>query len=135
MKYKVEEEIGRGASAKVYRCQVLDGLNGQPSSGSFAGSMVALKWVQTDPRRFPTFFRELATLQHLGRHTNIVQMGHCWSSKDTGTLVLELELVVGGDLQQFISSIGRLSEATAVRFGADIASGMGHIWSRGFAHR
>ena len=130
-RYSVDERLGAGQFGTVYKCQQLN----DPPPGE--KGILALKWVSgvVDRKLFDNLTREVQVLFRIGRHDNVVSIRNSWCSAKRGSLAIILEYCGGGDLRDYLQSQGRLTEATAKRFGRQIASGMDFIWSKGCIHR
>ncbi len=120
------DEIGRGASGRVYRARQRR-LNRE----------VALKLLDAAPddrdarRRFE---RELEITVRLGSHPHIVQVLDAGQSTD-GRPYLAMELFERGSAGDWLARYGPFSAADAVRAGAAIADALAAAHRAGVLHR
>ncbi|OGR33084.1 MAG: hypothetical protein A2091_02700 [Desulfuromonadales bacterium GWD2_61_12] len=117
--------LGRGAMGVVYRGldRVLD-------------REVALKelplMLATDPDFAERFRQEARTLAQLS-HSGIVQIFDL--IEDRGRLLLAMELVHGGCLEDLLRERGALTVAEAARYGHHLAEALSYVHARGVIHR
>ena len=121
--YRIDREIGRGATAHVYRATDVNG-----------GRAVALKVPHADPgpdtiRRFLREVRLTARLVH----PNVVAV--LGGFEHAGLPWLVLQLVDGVSLGEIIDAGGPLPLTDAVRHGKDLASALAFAHARGVLHR
>ncbi|MFO7587303.1 MAG: protein kinase [Gemmatimonadota bacterium] len=122
--FEVEEEIGRGGMARVFRAR--DRKHGR---------QVALKVLE--PRIAVTlgadrFLREIAIASRL-QHPNIVPLYD--SGADGGLLWYSMPLVEGESLQQRIDRLGALPVDDAIRITREVAGALEYAHAKGVVHR
>jgi TolB-like protein/Flp pilus assembly protein TadD/tRNA A-37 threonylcarbamoyl transferase component Bud32 len=123
-RYRIEQEIGRGAGATVYRA--LDIRHGRA---------VALKLLHPDlgaalgPARFQREIRTLARLQH----PHILPLFD--SGEVAGRLFYTMPLVPAGSLRDRLAREGPLPVADALRLGGQLASALTCAHGLGVIHR
>ncbi len=123
--YTIEEEIGRGGMATVYRA-TQKSLNRE----------VALKLLPAqfthDKKFIERFHKEARTAASLN-HPNIVTI------YDEGTIsdvhFISMALISGEDLSKKIKSNGPLSENELISYIAPIADGLSYAHAKGMVHR
>ena len=113
--YRIEEELGRGGWATVYRGHDLK-LD-RPVAVKVLSQQFAL-----DPARIKRFRNEAKTLARL-RHDNIVLV-HDYIEADDSTHLIVMEYVDGGSLSELLRRRGRLDEP-ALGLGWRMAAGPG----------
>lgn len=122
--YRIEGELGRGATARVYRAAGPD------------GRAVALKVILPDLALDEAFRRrfelEVSIAQRVS-HPNVVSVLD--SGKHDGVLWLTQELVAGGSLVERLAADGALSVAEAVRIVEEVAAGLEAVHAAGLVHR
>ena len=123
-RYRVDRELGQGAMGAVYECTDLR-----------LGRRVALKALHTELLAHPTArarmeaeARALAAIQH----RNVVEIRNIIEYQ--GVLLLELELVTGGNLAQRIAQRG-VDGHSALPLAVAILSGLAAIHRVGLVHR
>ena len=122
--YELREEIGRGASAVVFRAW--DHKLRRP---------VAIKVLRPDVVAFSgseRFSREIATVAALS-HPHIVALHD--SGEAAGTLYYVMPLVDGESLRQRLRRERQLPLDDALRITRDVASALQHAHDRGLVHR
>jgi WD40 repeat protein len=121
--YDIEEEIGRGAAAVVYRARQ-----------HHLGRYVALKVIPAGPHLSPDirerFRREAETIARL-QHPNIVQVYDVGEQNDC--LYLALELVEAGGLTSWLGV--PLPPVDAARLIATLATAIDYAHRQGVVHR
>jgi serine/threonine-protein kinase len=122
-RYRLEERLGRGGSATVWRARDLD-LGRQVAVKVLDGSSAELGSLSR-------FRREGELLARLS-HPNLVPV--FGSGVDGDTPFLVMELVDGRTLRSLLDE-GPLPEADGVRITADIAAGLGVAHAAGIVHR
>lgn len=124
-RYLPGAELGRGAMGVVYRAldRVLE-------------REVALKELPlvlaTDTGFAERFRQEARTLAQLS-HPGIVQIYDL--IEDRGRLLLAMELVHGGCLEDLLHERGALTVAESARFGRHLAEALAYVHARGVIHR
>jgi len=123
-RYRLDEVIGRGAWATVYRARDLS-----------KNLDVALKLLAPELRghghSVQRFLEEARTLEHL-HHPNVVTVRDCGQSGRSVFMVLELG---GRALSEEIVREAPIVPARAVRIALQICDGLGAAHDRGFVHR
>ncbi|MFL5700772.1 MAG: Stk1 family PASTA domain-containing Ser/Thr kinase [Ktedonobacteraceae bacterium] len=124
-RYKLQEPIGRGGMATIYRGQDLR-----------MDRVVAIKVLRevysTDPKFVTRFQREAKAASAL-QHPNIVQV-YDYGQTD-GNYFIVMELVEGTDLRRYLRSRGVLAVDRAIIIAHDVALGLGAAHRRGIVHR
>jgi tRNA A-37 threonylcarbamoyl transferase component Bud32 len=124
--YQLIEEIGRGASATVWR--------GREQA---TGREVAIKVLHEEhmeyPRAVARFLQERSILLSL-RHDNIVRVRDLIVTSD-GTLALVMDLVHGGNLRDYLVQRGTLPTGEAATLLAQVADGLNAAHVRSVVHR
>lgn len=124
-RFRVEEIVGRGGMAIVYRAHDMR-----------THQTVALKVLreeyEDDPEYRQRFEREADVCRRLN-HPNIVNM--IASGSVGGISYIALEYVDGTTLKDVISKSGRLEQAEAVRCTLQILAALSHAHQRGVIHR
>src|SRR5256885_11541105 len=124
-RYKLQDPIGRGGMATIYRGQDLR-----------MDRVVAIKVLRevysTDPKFVTRFQREAKAASSL-QHPNIVQVYDYGQSE--GNYFIVMELVEGTDLRRYLRSRGVLAIDRAVIITHDIALGLGAAHRRQIVHR
>ncbi|GAC1378167.1 MAG: hypothetical protein NVSMB33_01660 [Ktedonobacteraceae bacterium] len=124
-RYKLQDSIGRGGMATIYRGQDLR-----------MDRVVAIKVLRevysTDPK-FVTRFQQEAKAASSLQHPNIVQV-YDYGQTD-GNYFIVMELVEGTDLRRYLRSRGILAIDRAIIIAHDVALGLGAAHRRGIVHR
>ncbi len=123
-RYELEEEIGRGGMATVYRAH--DVRHGRQVAVKVLLEDVA-SWLGAD--RFLQEIRIAAQLQH----PHILALHD--SGDAGGLLYYVMPLVQGESLRQMLVRRGRLDFDEAVAITDEIADGLGHAHRNGIVHR
>jgi tetratricopeptide (TPR) repeat protein len=123
--YAVEELLGRGGMAAVYRCR------------DERGEPVAVKWLDhPSPALQERFAREIASLARVGHPSIVRYLGHGTAERRP---YLVMEVLDGDDLRLWSHRLRRLPaiergdrvRALAVR----LAGALGYLHERGLVHR
>lgn len=124
-RFRVEEVIGRGGMAIVYRAFDLK-----------EHQTVALKVLreeyEDDPEYQERFKREAEVCGRLN-HPNVVNMID--SGKVGGVSYIAIEYVDGETLKELITRSGRIEQEQAVRYALQILAALAHAHQRGVVHR
>src|SRR6266700_5383603 len=124
-RYKLQDPIGRGGMATIYRGQDLR-----------MDRVVAIKVLRevysTDPKFVTRFQREAKAASAL-QHPNIVQVYDY--GQTNGNYFIVMELVEGTDLRRYLRSRGVLDIDRAVIIAHDVALSLGAAHRRGIVHR
>lgn len=121
-RYRLQEEIGRGANGVVYRAW-------DPERKED----VAVKILtEIDPKKRARFRTEVRTLARL-RHPNLVTV--LAYGEHQGHLYLVMEFVAGGSLQDELSQRGALAVARAVELAHALAQAVAYAHSCAVIHR
>jgi serine/threonine protein kinase len=124
-RYQVQEVIGRGGTATIYRGRDLR-----------MERMVAIKVLRevysTDPKFVTRFYRG-AKAASLLQHPNIVQVYNYGQWE--GNYFIVMEFVEGTDLRRYLRPRGILDVARAVSIAHDIALGLGAAHRHNVVHR
>jgi serine/threonine-protein kinase len=125
-KYRIEEGIGLGACAAVYRAVCLR-----------TGRHVALKMLLhppgTDSLVAARFRNEASALDAL-RHGGVADLLDEGTAED-GCPFIVMELLVGQSLRDFIAECGPMSPREALIVAVRLAGILDHLHQRGFVHR
>ena len=124
-RYRLEERIGEGGMAAVFRALDLR-----------TGHRVAVKFLKQELQANPEFldrFRREATAASRMSHHNIVNLLDIGDNPTAPYLVFEY--VDGKTLKEIITEHGRLSQATAVQIAIRILSALRHAHEAGVIHR
>ncbi len=122
--YRIEEEIGRGGQAVVYRAS---------REGSAATALKVLPAeVGDDPTVRARLAREVEAVRGL-RHPSIVAVED--AGEVDGQLFLCMPLVEGVTLEQAIRAEGGLDPVRAVAILRRVATALGHAHAHGVVHR
>ena len=133
-RYRLNEPIGHGGMATVYRGQD-EALGRDIAVKLFRASAVS----PDDVDRQETEMRLLASLSHPGLVT-LFDAGKDDAGRDDGEAgepraFLVMELVDGPDLRKRLREVKRLSAAEAAYLGAELAGALAYIHGRGVIHR
>ncbi len=124
-RYQLQEPIGRGGMATIYRCQDLQ-----------MNRTVAIKVLRelynTDPKFVARFQREAKAASAL-KHPNIVEVYDYGQSE--GNYYISMELVEGTDLRRYLRSRRILDVDRAVIIAHDVALGLAAAHRRKIVHR
>ena len=124
-RYELQEPIGRGGMATIYRAVDLR-----------MGRTVAVKILRevysTDPKFVTRFQREARAASAL-QHPNIVQVFDYGQSGESYYIVMEF--VEGMDLRRYLKKRGMLENERAIEIAHDVALGLGAAHKRGIVHR
>jgi serine/threonine-protein kinase len=118
--YRLEERVGVGGMAEVYRAQRL-------GPGGFA-KQVAVKRVLPDLGRDPSFvqmFLDEARLQAQLSSPGLVQVFDF--GEEAGTYYLVMEYVDGVDLAALLAAVGPLEPALAAHLGRQLCAALGDV--------
>ena len=123
--FAIEEQLGGGAMATVYRAHNLDD-----------GRTVALKVLNpgADDTARERFRREANTALAL-EHPNIVRGSEVGQISDGGMFYIVMDLVTGCSLADLLEKEGRLSPRDACLLLAPIARALDYAHRRGIIHR
>src|ERR1043165_1253779 len=120
--YHLDELIGRGAMAEVYRAR-----------DEATGDIVALKLLDgTDEGFRHRFLRESEIAARIDHPHVVKTLG---SGEDGGRLYLAMELVDGSDLRRILREEGRLEPERAVALVEQVASALDAAHGQGLVHR
>ena len=133
--YHLEERLGRGHSAEVWKCTVSKGIQGVPLE---VGQPVAVKIYSPSllqgfqPIRIQREFTIAADITHenLARVYDLVIS----PSRPFHTFMV-MELVHGPTLKEYISNSGKLNEWQIARIGRQLFSALAELHSLGAIHR
>ncbi|MDL2080890.1 serine/threonine-protein kinase [Streptomyces sp. GXMU-J15] len=123
--YRIEEEIGRGGMAVVYRARDLR------LDRSVALKLLAPELARNDTfrRRFSHESRAAAAIDH----PHIVPVFEAGETDDV--LFIAMRYVAGSDLRHLLDRQGPLSPPTAVRIAGQVASALDAAHEHGLVHR
>ncbi len=123
--YRIEQEIGRGGMAVVYRARDLR-----------LERTVALKLLAPELARNDTFRRRFTHESRAAAaidHPHIVPVFE--AGETDGVLYIAMRYVPGSDLRHVLDREGPLPPATAVRVAAQVASALDAAHDHGLVHR
>ena len=120
--YEVLEVLGHGHFATVSR-----GVHKE------TGEAVAIKAIEKGRADVSAIRREVAILQKVGSHPNIVALRDVFETEDYWYLVMEL--VTGGELFERLVKKGPYSEKEASRLMSQMAEAIAWLHSQGVCHR
>ncbi|NPB07743.1 MAG: serine/threonine-protein kinase [Aquificae bacterium] len=122
--YRVLEVIGEGNFGVVYKVLAL--------RGRYKGKIFALK-VASNPYALQYLWKEAQTLI-LFRHPNIISLQSYLYKKDKKELYLIYEYMDFGNLKDYVSSKGKLSEDEALKVLRHVVNALEYLHSRGYIH-
>ncbi|MFF6954264.1 serine/threonine-protein kinase [Streptomyces iakyrus] len=123
--YRIEEEIGRGGMAVVYRARDLR-----------LERTVALKLLAPELARNDTFRRRFTHESRAAAaidHPHIVPVFE--AGETDGVLYIAMRYVAGSDLRHVLDRDGPMPPVTAVRVAAQVASALDAAHDHGLVHR
>ena len=124
-RYLVEERLGRGGMATVYRAR-----------DELLGRDVAVKVMHpafADDAELVERFRREATSAARLSHPNIVTVYDC--GEDHGALFIVMELVDGTTLRSVLERFGHFDTQTARHVVRGVAAALDHAHTKGIVHR
>ena len=124
-RFRVEDIIGRGGMAIVYRAFDL-------RSHQTVALKVLREEYEDDPEYRERFKREAEACRKLS-HPNVVNLIDAGVSG--GVSFIALEYVDGRTLKEIITESGRIEQGQAVRFALQILAALSHAHQRGIIHR
>jgi eukaryotic-like serine/threonine-protein kinase len=124
-RYEMQEPIGRGGMATIYRAVDL-------RMGRVVAAKILREVYSTDPKFVTRFQREARAASALA-HPNIVQVYDYGQSGDNYYIVMEY--VDGTDLRRYLKKNGILSNDQAIQIAHDVALGLGAAHKLGIVHR
>lgn len=123
-RYRIQEPLGRGATAIVYKAQDLTGRE---------VALKALNFVAASQPHMRTCFEsEYRTLARL-RHPGILRVYD--AGEANGRLFIAMELVRGGTLEEFLQRARAVGEVAAIDIGRQLAEALDYLHSSGYVHR
>lgn len=124
-RYELQEPIGRGGMATIYRAVDL-------RMGRTVAAKILREVYSSDPKFVTRFQREARAASAL-QHPNIVQVFDYGQSGESYYIVMEF--VDGADLRRYLKKQGVLSNERAIEIAHDVALGLGAAHKRGIVHR
>jgi serine/threonine-protein kinase len=124
-RYELQEPIGRGGMATIYRAVDL-------RMGRTVAAKILREVYSSDPKFVTRFQREARAASAL-QHPNIVQVFDYGQSGDSYYIVMEF--VEGADLRRYLKKRGMLDNERAIEIAHDVALGLGAAHKRGIVHR
>src|SRR5436305_8341488 len=124
-RYKLQDPIGRGGMATIYR--------GQDLRMDRAVAIKVLREVYSTDPKFVRRFQVEAKAASILQHPNIVQVYDYGLTE--GNYFIVMELVEGTDLRRYLRSRGVLDVDRAVIIAHDVALGLGAAHRRNIVHR
>lgn len=123
-RYVLEEQIGRGATGRVWR--------GRDDQGTRYAIKVLKDDLASDPAVVQRFVQERSILTGVD-HPGLVRVHDLVVEGET--LAIVLDLVEGGDLRSMLTRRGPLPPAEVAAVGAHVATALGALHRTGIAHR
>lgn len=124
-RFRVEDIIGRGGMAIVYRAFDM-------KTHQTAALKVLREEYEGDAEYVERFRREAVVCKRLS-HPNVVNM--ISSGSAGGVSYIAMEYVDGKTLKEIITETGSMDQGTAVRIALQILSALSHAHQRGVIHR
>jgi eukaryotic-like serine/threonine-protein kinase len=124
-RYEMQEPIGRGGMATIYRAVDL-------RMGRVVAAKILREVYSTDPKFVTRFQREARAASALA-HPNIVQVYDYGQSGDNYYIVMEY--VDGSDLRRYLKKNGILTNDRVIQIAHDVALGLGAAHKLGIVHR
>ena len=124
-RFRVEDVIGRGGMAIVYRAYDL-------KSHQTVALKVLREEYEEDPEYRERFKREAEVCRKLG-HPNVVNLID--SGMVGGISFIAIEYVDGKTLKELIAESGGIAQEQAVRYALQILAALAHAHQRGIIHR
>lgn len=128
-KYDIQKLLGKGATGTVYLAR-----------DTFTGKEVALKTIEPEVFRDPEFgtvyrsqFLNEASLAGKLRHPYIVQILDAVVEENSGHIAMEL--VMGGDLSQYVTEGRLLPVADVLQIGFKLCGALDYAFREGIVHR
>jgi len=124
--WQLEERLGAGGWGQVFRA-VRDGQK--------RALKVMHPELAADARFVQRFKQEIATLQRLPHHPNLVRIedfGYCVQRQ---TWYLAMEYIDGPTLERYLTDKGPLTEAQVRKVFADVIDGLAQAHATGIVHR
>lgn len=128
-KYDIQKLLGKGATGTVYLAR-----------DTFTGKEVALKTIEPEVFRDPEFgtvyrsqFLNEASLAGKLRHPYIVQILDAVVEENSGHIAMEL--VMGGDLSQYVTADKLLPVADVLQIGFKLCGALDYAFREGIVHR
>ena len=127
LKYDLKEEIGVGSTSKCFRCvRKSDGV-------TFACKVIDKKHVEVKfSGLLDQFFTEIKILQTLN-HPNIIRLEDTYETSER--IYMVMEMMVGGELFDYVVEKGTLSEEEASTIVRKVTSAVAHMHSLDIIHR
>ncbi len=122
--YSLSDQIGRGMSGNVYR-----------ASGAGLQKQIAVKVLHQQLLQSPNFSANLVEESRISsvNHPHVTRVYSAgWNN---GLYVINMELVTGGTLSDWVSSRGRLPEAEVLTLASQIVEGLHAAYGHGLLHR
>jgi len=113
--------LGSGGYGKVYSCM------------DKQGQERAVKQVFT--ANLETLEREIEIHSHIGQHPNIVQLIDVFPIEGAEGKMIVMELAQGGELGDYITKTGKMSEAKAKGIFKQVVSAIQHLHGKNVMHR
>ena len=127
LKYDLKEEIGVGSTSKCFRC--VRKSDGQ----SFACKVIDKKQVELKFNGLlDQFFVEIKVLKALN-HPNIIRLEDTYETSER--IYMVMEMMVGGELFDYVVEKGTLSEEEASAIVRKVTSAVAHMHSLDIIHR
>src|SRR6266446_1476990 len=114
-RYKLQDPIGRGGMATIYR--------GQDLRMDRVVAIKVLREVYSSDPKFVTRFQREARAASALQHPNIVQVFDYGQSGESYYIVMEF--VEGADLRRYLKKHGVLDNERAIEIAHDVALGLG----------
>ena len=124
-RYEMQEPIGRGGMATIYRAVDL-------RMGRVVAAKILREVYSSDPKFVTRFQREARAASAL-QHPNIIQVFDYGQSGENYYIVMEY--VEGSDLRRYLKKNGMLSNERTIEISHDVALGLGAAHKLGIVHR
>ena len=123
--YEIQAEIGRGGMSRVFRAH-------DPSLDRQVALKVLLERYNQDDERVQQFEKE-AHITASFTHPNVVKVYAV--GRELSDLVIVMELVENGSLDELIAEQGKVTESQALTWGLETAHGLQAAYQNGLLHR
>jgi eukaryotic-like serine/threonine-protein kinase len=123
--YEIEREIGRGGMSRVFQAK-------DPSLDRQVALKVLLDQFNQDDDRLKQFEKE-AQITASFTHPHVVKVYAV--GRDQGDLFIVMELVENGNLDERISTLGKVPERQALVWAHETAQGLQAAYQNGLIHR
>ncbi len=124
-RYRIEQPLGQGGYASVYKARDTKNQN----------RVCAIKEnAQNDPDSRKQFKQEADIRKRLPRHDNVVEVFDYWEAAN-GQQYIVMEFILGENLDDKVKQHGVLTEAQTIAWMSQICDGLGLLHSYNIIHR